>query len=298
MSGQAALTDGAPSEGADVRGALNGDRAALERLLRGQQRRVHALALRMLWCPHDAADATQDILLKVVTHLAMFEGRSAFSTWVYRIACHHLLNMRRGRVEQTGLHFARMGDELAQGLADPADLPDPGDGPEQALLLQELRVGCTHAMLICLDRGQRLAYVLGDILELPGAEAALLLDLGEAAFRQRLGRARQRIVAFMQGHCGLVNPDCACRCERRLDTALGSGVVRPQALLFVTPPATGAAAALAPQQAQRAAGAVQDIQAFERAAQLFRRHALPEPPDAVLQGLRHLLEAGALDSLH
>jgi RNA polymerase sigma factor (sigma-70 family) len=72
-----------------VRQAVEGDAGAIETLVRRVQDDVHGLAVRMLWCPDDAADATQEILMKVVTRLASFRGESAFRTWVYRIAVNH-----------------------------------------------------------------------------------------------------------------------------------------------------------------------------------------------------------------
>src|SRR5262249_52141960 len=77
--------------------ARQGDRAGLEELISRIQNKVYALALRMLWHPEDARDATQDIMIRVVTHLSDFGGRSAFLTWVYRIASNYLLTVRHGR---------------------------------------------------------------------------------------------------------------------------------------------------------------------------------------------------------
>ena len=56
--------------------ALDGDRGALSALCAALGARLFPLALRVLGDPRDAEDATQDILVKIVTHLAQFEGRS------------------------------------------------------------------------------------------------------------------------------------------------------------------------------------------------------------------------------
>lgn len=60
-----------------------GDRASLERLVDHIQRPVYNVALRMLWHPEDAQDATQEILIRVITHLGSFRGDSRFLTWVF-----------------------------------------------------------------------------------------------------------------------------------------------------------------------------------------------------------------------
>src|SRR5262249_15064298 len=69
-----------------VRAARSGDRESLERLVLKVQDRVHGLAVRMLWNPDDARDATQEILVRIVTRLGTFRGGSSFATWVYRVA--------------------------------------------------------------------------------------------------------------------------------------------------------------------------------------------------------------------
>ena len=83
--------------------ARQGDQRALEELVAQIQGKIYGLALRTLWHPEDARDATQEILLRVVTHLATFRGESRFSSWVYRIAANHLLRFRESRVEIAGL---------------------------------------------------------------------------------------------------------------------------------------------------------------------------------------------------
>src|SRR5215470_12062793 len=100
-----------------VEAARSGDRAALERVVRGVQDDVYRLALRMTACPEDGRDACQEILIKVVTRLDSFRGESSIRTWVYRIAVRHLLDRKRSRVEQFALSLERFGDDLLDGLA-------------------------------------------------------------------------------------------------------------------------------------------------------------------------------------
>ena len=204
--------------------ARDGSRESLEHLVAQIQRPVYNLALRMLWHPEEARDASQEILVRVVTHLSSFRGESGFLTWVYRIAANYLISAKRGRVERQGLTFERFADDLADGLAD---LPAEGNEwpADKALLLEEVKVGCMYALLTCLDRPHRLAYILGEILELEGPEAARILKISAPAFRKRLSRAREAIVEFTRRHCGLVNPDNPCRCIRRQRRLQGGGAV-------------------------------------------------------------------------
>ena len=83
-----------------ARQAIGGDRDALDRLIRGLQGDIYALALRMLWNREDAEDATQEILVRVVTRLVQFDFHSKLKTWVYRIAVNYILDVKKSPVEQ------------------------------------------------------------------------------------------------------------------------------------------------------------------------------------------------------
>ena len=163
---------------------------------------VYNLAVRMLWCPDDAADATQEILLKVVTRLASFRGESAFRTWVYRIAANHLLDVRRSRVERESLTFAAFGEissataieRPAGGMGERSGAAASGRGGKDWLY-------DGHAAL-SQPRGA-VAYIFGDVFELSGAEAAEVLNISTAAFRQRLSRARAGVARV---HVGRLRP--------------------------------------------------------------------------------------------
>jgi RNA polymerase sigma factor (sigma-70 family) len=210
-----------------ARQAVAGDRDALDRLVRDLQRDVYGVALRMLWNREDAEDATQEILVRVVTRLAQFDFRSRLRTWVYRVAVNYMLDVKKSPVERMQLNFEAFAEDLADGLS--------ADGPaeaERSLLIEEVKIGCTLGMLQCLDRPHRLAYVLGEILELPGPEAAEALDITPELFRKRLQHARAAIEAFTRAHCGLVSDSADCACHRRVPAALRLGRVRPDALDF------------------------------------------------------------------
>src|SRR6266581_2314176 len=157
--------DNAPTDLEDralVARARSGSREALEELVRRHQGWIYNIAIRMLYHPHDAEDATQEILIKAITRLSSFEGRSSFRTWLYRIVVNHVLNMKRGRLEPQTLTFSC----YAHGLDKTPDLdpPDQTSVPvDVRLIVDEARISCTSGMLLCLDRGQRLVYVLGEI---------------------------------------------------------------------------------------------------------------------------------------
>jgi RNA polymerase sigma factor (sigma-70 family) len=278
-----ALSPGDAGLELDVARARSGDRVALESVIRVVQPEVHGLALRFLWHPEDAEDATQEILIRVITGLGTFRGESRFRTWVYRVACNALLTLRRKRMERRSMTFDEFGDDLATGLSD--DPPRAEPEPDESLLLEEVKIGCTLALLLCLDRNHRLAYILGEILELDHHEAGGILEITPATFRKRLSRARQRITSFMVARCGLVNPANACRCQRRVARAIALGRVDPAHLLFAS----------AREQARRFPQVLTEIRRLEetrRAAALYRSHLLPTPPRGFEAWLRKTIDDG------
>lgn len=214
--------------------AGKGDRDALDALVRAIQDPVHHLAMRILVDPEEAREATQEILILVVTRLSTFEGRSAFKTWVYRVAVNYLLDSKRVRDRDPGLTFELFEDDLHSGL-----VAEPEPSGEDRVLLNELRISCTMAMLLCLDLKHRVAFVLGDILEFDHAEAAAVLLISKANFRQRLSRARADVVAFTARSCGLATAEARCRCPRRLPAAIAQGRVRPERPVYARPGAPG-----------------------------------------------------------
>jgi len=215
-----------------VRSAQAGEEAALAEVLEHIQRPVYGLALRMLWDREDARDATQEILIRIFESLDTFRWESSFMTWVYRVAANHLRNFRKSLMERRRFTFESFGTDLEDGLQE-AELPR-FHGVDQSLLLEEIKLGCTLGMLMCLDRPHRLAYILGEILELEGPEAASILNVSATVFRKRLSRARSSLVAFMQRRCGLFDPRNQCRCRRRVQRAIDLGRLDPNRFLFAS----------------------------------------------------------------
>src|SRR5206468_12184571 len=100
----------------------------------------------------------------------------------YRVVVDRILDIGGGRAERP-ITVSEYGRGL-DGTPD-LDLPDSAAGPDVRLLVDEARIGCTSAMLLCLDREQRLIYVLGEILSVTDGVGAELLDLSPDTFRQR-----------------------------------------------------------------------------------------------------------------
>jgi RNA polymerase sigma factor (sigma-70 family) len=222
---------GAHSDAALVKAAVQGDRHALEGLLRRHQGFIHSLAQRMLYSPEDAADATQEILICIVTNLASFRGESAFRTWAYRIAVRQLLAFRKGRVEHVVHDFTCFAQALA--ATPDLDLPDQASLPvDVRLVVEEAKIGCLMAMLLCLDREHRMAFVLGELFEASDAVMAEVMDISCDNARQRLARARQQLHQFLTGRCGLLDENGTCHCARKTQGFIRQGIVDPARLRF------------------------------------------------------------------
>jgi RNA polymerase sigma factor (sigma-70 family) len=267
-----------------ARSAAAGDRDAAHRLLEAVQDFVYRLALRMLGHPADAEDATQEILVIVLTHVGSFEGRSAFTTWVYRLAANHLLRARRGRREV--LTFETLGERLDAGLG--GEDPDPSD-PELETMAVEIRLRCTEAMLLSLDRDLRLAFILGEILRLSGDDAAAVLEVDSATYRKRLSRARQLLLGFMRARCGIYDPANPCRCKRQIPAALADGRLRSDEL-------TLANHAVRPEPRALERGA-QEVGELMRVAEILRGHPDYAAPQAMVQRVRELVDSAGLEIL-
>ena len=214
-----------------VRRIQGGDREALEALVKRHQDWIYNIVLRMVYHPHDAEDATQEVLIKLLTKLSTFESRSSFRTWLYRLVCNHVLNMKRARGEAAEWTFSKYSGEL-DGFPD-AELPDPRSVPaDLQLIVDESRITCSSGMLLCLDREQRLVYILGEIFGVSDRVGAELLETSPDNFRQKLARARRDLHSFMQEQCGLVNKANPCRCAKKTQAFMRAGYVDPKNLLF------------------------------------------------------------------
>jgi RNA polymerase sigma factor (sigma-70 family) len=200
--------------------AADGDGGAVTEIVRALERPVYGVALRMLLDRGDAEDATQEALIRIVTRLAQFRGESSFATWAYRIAVRRILDFR----EQRAAAARFTSDEFAADLADGLD-EDAVERAEDAILHQQLKLVCSRAMLQFLDGDHRIAFVLGDLLDVPSGVAAEILDLDPATFRKRLSRARATLTEALGRHCGVIDERAPCRCHRRLDRAIALGRV-------------------------------------------------------------------------
>lgn len=214
-----------------ARRAADGDSAALSALLRELQHPIYRLALRFLGHPSDAQDATQEILIRILTHLGSFEGRSRFTTWAYTVATRSLLRTKKRFVESSVQGPKQFAAFLDAGMGD---IDTTMEEAEYRLLCEEVRISCTYGMLLCMPRDQRAAYLLAEVIGLTDVEGAEVLECSRQAFRQRVSRARRTLRYVIENRCGLVDPANPCRCGRQIASSEAAGILRPDDLPLAT----------------------------------------------------------------
>jgi RNA polymerase sigma-70 factor (ECF subfamily) len=161
--------------------AAGGDRGALTRLLDRHADRIHAICRRVIAHPEDALDATQEAMIAIARGIGRFDGRSAFTTWMYRVATNAALDEGRRR---------RRRPEPMESLPEPGAVSAPIDAEAGT------RVDVDGA-LAQLPEDFRVAVVLRDLCDLDYAEIAAVLDVPPGTVRSRIARGRAALAAAL-----------------------------------------------------------------------------------------------------
>ena len=213
-----------------IQKALQGDKKSLEELIRTHQNWIYNVALNFLGDKDEASDLTQEILIKLLTKLSTFKGESKFRTWLYRIIKNHFLNMKRSKYEISTTSFKQFGEGLDQIPDEP--LNNCSSEVEDKLLVKEAKLSCMKGMLLCLDREQRLIFIMGELFEFKDSECAEIMGISRENFRVKLHRAKKQLYTFMDQKCGLINTNNPCRCANKTKTFIKMGCVDPVNLHF------------------------------------------------------------------
>jgi len=213
-----------------IQQSLTGNKKSLENLIKKHQDWIYNIALTFVGDKDEAADLTQEVLIKIVTKLSSFKQESAFKTWVYRIVKNHFLNMKRGEYETKQISFAEFGEGLDQLPNE--TLSDYSYEAEDKLLVKEAKISCMKGMLLCLDREQRMIYIIGELFEFTDTIGSEIMEISKENFRIKLHRAKKQLYNFMDNKCGLINKSNPCRCARKTAGFIKMGFVDPVNLHF------------------------------------------------------------------
>ncbi|MBN8584815.1 MAG: RNA polymerase sigma factor [Ignavibacteria bacterium] len=263
--------------------ALTGSRHALERLIYRHQAWIYNIALRMVFYPQEAEDVTQEVLIKIITKLSTFRKESSFRTWAYRIVINQVLNMKKSMGEK---NHASDFDEYWKIIENTPDNELPAQENykvEMQTLVNEVKVSCMSGMLLCMDREQRLIFILGSIFQVTDKIGAEIMDMTRDNFRQKLSRARKQMHNFMHDKCGLMNKNNPCSCEKKTKALIDCGYVDPEKLLFNIN-YVHSVESTAGLRAEKLDELLED-----RSQKLFRENPFQEPPDFV-KSLRVILD--------
>lgn len=170
-----------------VDAAKGGEAAAMDELLRRHYDRVHAVCRRIAGGTRDADDAAQEAMIRVVRNLDRFDGRSAFGTWVYRIATNTALDELRKRKRRPQLRSVADDDDLRQR-------PEQADEIAHRLIDSVADRLAIDAALAELPEEFRAAVVLRDVGDLDYAEIAEVLELPIGTVKSRIARGRRLLI--------------------------------------------------------------------------------------------------------
>lgn len=263
-----------------VEKAVEGDKKSLETVLLSVQELVFNLSLRMLGTFPDAEDASQDILIKVMTRLSSYKGESAFSTWVFSIAANYLKDYKRHMFAKFPLSFEFYGDDIKN--ADISNVPDMTQDVERAILAEELKLSCTNVMLQCLDAESRCIFILGTMFKIDSRIAGDILGITPEAYRQRLVRVRRRMADFLSEYCGEYGKG-SCRCADRVNYAVQSHRIIPKQLNFTS-------ASVLEQTALEVKEAMEEI---DDLSQIFSFCKTYQPPESLKKFMEEFLNGAS-----
>jgi DNA-directed RNA polymerase specialized sigma24 family protein len=223
----------------------------------------------------EASDATQEVLLKLVTHLTQFRRERRTLTWAYTVATRHLLRHRRSLARERSVVALEGAIRGGLSINEPASAPD-GDARVQTA---ETRLACTGAMLACLRVDERVAVLLAEVLGADDDLGARLCEVAPTVYRKRLSCARQKLRRVLEDLCGLARAEAPCSCTRRARAKQIAGIAVPRRVQL---PVVDAA------QVQRAAYPLGQVR---RLGAVFALESLVDPPEALWTRLRGQLDA-------
>lgn len=182
-----------------VKKAQNGDNKAFELLMEDYFKKIYNIAFRMTNNADDAADMTQEVMVKLFRNIGSFKGDSKFSTWVYRVATNTCLDelkkMRRHSHTSINAEFDTGDGEMTFDVEDTA--PTPEEQTEKSELREMIA-----AAVAKLSPDHRAAIILRDIRGFSYDEIAKILKCSEGTVKSRISRARAQLKSVIEKDFG------------------------------------------------------------------------------------------------
>lgn len=212
-----------------IKRTLKGDKQSLNKLIEYHQPYIYNIAWKMTGNPDDAADLSQEALIKIISNLGNFNFESSFQTWVYRIVRNHFLNDQKTASKMPTNNYKEYGSALDS--IPNVDLTED-EKEEKKDLIKETRLTCMSGMLLCLTREQRMIFIIGELFRANHTIGSEIMEMSKANFRMKLSKARKDLTHFMNNKCGLVDKSNPCRCHKKVSVNLKMGVIDAKKLLY------------------------------------------------------------------
>lgn len=192
---------------------LAGETLLFEVLMRRHNQRIYRAIRSVLHDDSECEDVMQETYVRAYEHLAQFEGRAKFSTWLTRIAVNEAIkrSIARGKLDPLDLE-----DFAGEGSLMPAPHAD-SHTPENNVARSEL-AALLEESILALPVAYRTVLMLRDIEEMSTAETAQILALTDTNVKVRLHRAHELLRSELMARAGASTPQAfvfpATRCDR------------------------------------------------------------------------------------
>jgi RNA polymerase sigma-70 factor (ECF subfamily) len=172
-----------------IRRAQAGDQTAIAALVTEQQRYVYSIAMSIMHDPDDAADLTQDALIRMLRALGSYRGETKLTTWLYRL----VVNLGIDRLRRRGAPPIRLDDEGTD-----VDLPsaDPGDDTPGIFERGE-EAQAVRSAVAQLPEAQRLALTLHYFEDLRYEDIAEVMGVPLNTVKSHIRRGKERLASLL-----------------------------------------------------------------------------------------------------
>ncbi len=191
---------------------------------------IFNISLNMLHNRADAEDAAQEIFIIVNNNYKQFRWESKLETWIYRIAFNFLIKKKVKGFDNISYDIFEADGKNYQEYKGEYNLSKE----EERIFVDEVKVGCTTAMLQCLEPENRFIFVLGEIFSFRSSIASEICGLRNDVYRKRLSRTKSKVKNFMRKNCGLINEDANCKCRKRIRIAKERGSINLEKAIYRT----------------------------------------------------------------
>ena len=246
------------------------DERAFDEIFIAHRKRLFNFAYRITGDEGTAEDVTQETFLRAFRSFDSFRGESGVSTWLHAIARNLCVEQLRKKKRSS---FRDLESLLRTAASEDSGLYSD---LERRSCVEQVKEGCLLGLLRCLPYGQRIAFILNVLYDLPAAETGEVLGKTPNAVRILVHRAKTALKVFLCEHCSLYDPANACRCENLVAFSLKRGWIRK--------PRTGEGGAL-PASAIEA-----ELRAFRDETALYRSLREREPSEKLVERISTRLE--------